>query len=169
MSIDTISQRVHATRDTHLNTRNLVPPRKVLRVGRTALRRRAHPILVVLTYKHTRQIPQLRHIERLKHLALVARAVAVERVRRDGLLHVLLREGEAGADGNLGTDDAVAAEEGGGEDVHGAALAVGHAALAAEELADDALDGAAAEDGEGVAAVGGDDTVFGGDASLEAY
>jgi hypothetical protein len=45
---------------------------------------------------------------------------------------------------------------------------VGHARLAPEQLADDALDGAAAEDGEGVAAVGGDDAVVGGDGCFEA-
>ena len=53
--------------------------------------------------------------------------------------------------------------------MHGPALAVGHAALAAEELADDALDGATAEDGEGMAAIAGDDAVGGGDSVFEAY
>lgn len=52
--------------------------------------------------------------------------------------------------------------------MHGSTLAVRHAALTTEELGEDAGDGAAAEDGEGVAAVGGDDEVFGCDGVFNA-
>lgn len=107
------------------------------------------------------------HVERLKHLSLVRRPIPIHRERRRRLAHILLCQREARTERDLGADDTVAAEEPGREDVHGAALAVGHACLAAEELAEDAGDGAAAEDGEGVAAVGGDDEVFGGDGVFE--
>jgi hypothetical protein len=52
--------------------------------------------------------------------------------------------------------------------VHGSALAVRHAVDAAEQLGEDALDGAAAEDGKGVAPVRGDDLVVGLDGVVHA-
>ena len=100
-----------------------------------------------------RQAHATHHVERLEDLALVGRAVAVHRERRVLPAEVLLREGETGAERDLRADDAVPTLEGLGEDVHGAALALGDAADAAEELADEALDVAAAEDDEGVRAV----------------
>ena len=114
------------------------------------------------------QVPQLGHVEGFEDLALVGCAVAVEGDRGVGLAGVLLREGEAGADGDLGTDDAVAAEEALCEHVHGPALAVGNAFSPSEQLANDGLDGSAAHQGEAVAAVGGDDGVFLGDGVLDA-
>mgnify|MGYP001307087751 CR=1 FL=1 len=47
----------------------------------------------------------------LVELALVGRAVSVERHRNATVALVLVREGEPGADGRLCADDAVAAEE----------------------------------------------------------
>ncbi len=131
------SNDVHSVR---LYTRNLVTAREVLRVGRRPFRRCAHTVLVVLADKHAREVPQLRHVERLEDLALVARAIAVQRERRVLLILVVLRECDARAHGNLCADDAVSAKEPRGEDVHGPALAVRHATLATKELTDDALD-----------------------------
>lgn len=107
------------------------------------------------------------HVKCLKDLTLVARAVTVEGKRGGLFPKVLLGKGEACADGDLCTNDAITAKEGRGKDVHGTALSLGHATLAAEEFSNDALDGAAAHDCKGMTAVGGDDTVFGGNAILE--
>ena len=57
---------------------------------------------------------------------------------------------------NLSSDDTVASEEGRGEDVHGTTFPVGHA------------DFTTAHDGEGVAAISGDDVVVLADPVLEA-
>lgn len=108
------------------------------------------------------------HVIGLEDLTLIACTVAVHSEGRRLLLEVLLRKGDASADGDLGADDAVASKEGLGEDVHRAALAVGHARLAAEKLREYTGDGAAAQHCEGMAAVGGDDTVLGGDTVFQA-
>lgn len=107
------------------------------------------------------------HIERLEDLTLVAGTVSVHRVGRKRLVQVFLCERKACTDGHLRTDDTVATKERLGEDVHGTTLAVGHARLAAEQLTNDTLDGAATEDGEGVATVRSDDLVFGRNSRLE--
>src|SRR5581483_101757 len=77
------------------------------------------------------------------------------------VLLVLMREGEAGAERYLGTDDAVAAVELllGAEHVHRAALALGVSAGATRELGHDALGVHAAGEHMAVVAVGGDDGV----------
>jgi hypothetical protein len=108
------------------------------------------------------------HVVRLKDLTLVTRTVTVQRERTVLLAHVLLSETHACTDRNLSTDDTVASEEGRGEDVHGTTFSVGHADLATEELANDTFDRATTHDGEGVAAVSGDDAVFLADTVLEA-
>jgi DNA-binding ferritin-like protein (Dps family) len=79
-----------------------------------------------------------------------------------------LSETHTGTNRDLRSDDTVASEEGRGEDVHGTTFSVGHADLATEELANDTFDRAATHDGEGVAAVCGDDAVVLADAMLEA-
>jgi hypothetical protein len=107
------------------------------------------------------------HVKGLEHLTLVASTITVHRKRRRLLALVLRRECETSANRDLGTDNTVTTEEVRGKDVHGATLAVRHASRAAEELGEDTLDRAAAEDGEGVAAVGGDDEVLGCDGVFE--
>lgn len=67
----------------------------------------------------------------------------------------------------MGADDTVSAKEGRREDVHGTTLSVGHADLASEQLANNTLYGASAQDGERVAPVGSDDPVVLGDTVLE--
>jgi hypothetical protein len=156
---------VHTVR---LYTGNLVSARKVFRVGRAAIGRGAHSVLVVLAHKYAGEVPQLGHVERLEYLALVTRAVAVQRERGRGPLEVLLCKREAGADGDLCTHDTVPTKEARCEDVHGAALPMGHADLATKELADNTGDGATAKDGEGMTAVGRDDHVVLGYRRLEA-
>ena len=110
---------------------------------------------------------QTHHVERLKDLSLVGGTITIKREGRNLFLLVLLCKSDASAQRDLRSDDTVAAKEAGREDVHRPALAVRHAALAAEQLADDALDRAPAQDGERVAAVRGDDAVLGRDARLE--
>lgn len=150
------SQHVHCI---DLDPGNHVAACKVLCVHAAPLRTRAHAVLVVLAHKHARQLPELRHVEGLKDLALVGRTVAVH--GEDGILRarVLLRKGDAGADRDLGTDDTIPTKERGREHVHGASLALGDTCLAAKELSNDTLDCAAALNSEGVAAVGGDELV----------
>ena len=70
------------------------------------------------------------HVESLEDLPLVTCTVTVEGKSGRILVEVLHGEGDTGADGHLCTDDTVTTEEGGGEHVHGPALAVGHASLA---------------------------------------
>ena len=114
------------------------------------------------------QIPQLRHVERLKHLPLIACAISIQADRRVLVVVVLIRKRDARAHGNLGPDNAIPAVEALGEHVHGAALAVRDTLAPPQQLADDGLDGAAAHQREAVAAVGGDDVVFLGDGVLDA-
>ena len=158
------SDDVHAVR---LYARDLVTTREILRIGRAAVRRGAHSVLVVLAYEHARQVPQFGHVERLEYLALVTRAVTVERKCRRGPLEVLLRECDARADGHLCADDTVPAEETLREYVHRPALPVRHPHLTTEQLADDTGDGAATKNGEGMTAVGSDYHVVFGYGRLE--
>ena len=105
------------------------------------------------------QLPELGHVEGLEDLTLVASAVAVEDDGGVVTAGVLVSEGEASADGDLSTDNAVAAEETLGEHVHGAALAVGDTLAAAQQLADDRSHGSASHQSEAVAPVGSDNIV----------
>lgn len=121
-----------------------------------------------LAAKESGQLPQLGHVESLKDLALVAGAVAVQ---DDGALlaaGVLVGKGQTGTDGDLRTDDTVAAIEVLREHVHGTTLAVCDALAATEQLANDGADGGAAHQGVAVASVGGDDIVFLADGMLDA-
>jgi hypothetical protein len=93
-------------------------------------------------------------------LSLIASPITIQRNSRILVPIILVSERQSRANRNLSTDDAIAAVEALGEHVHGAALAVGDAFAAAEQLADDGLDGAAAHEREAVAAVGGDDVVL---------
>ena len=107
-----------------LDARDVVLPHHVvLRGRRRPLRRRPHPVLVVLDHEDLREVPQLRHVRRLPHLALVARAVAEHRhadvrfplgnrfVAVMQHVKVLLREGQTRSHGGLRAHDAGTAEE----------------------------------------------------------
>ena len=61
---------------------------------RRALYRRAHRILVVLDDEHDGQLPQLRHVEGLVHLALVGGAVAEVGEAHAVVAAILVGEGE---------------------------------------------------------------------------
>jgi hypothetical protein len=89
------------------------------------------------------------HVMCLKHLPLVARAIAIQRKRHGLIIKVLLREYNARATGTWAPT--MPFQEQGYEDVHGTA----HVHRVPEQLVDNTLDGAATEDGEGVAAVSG--------------
>ena len=60
-----------------------------------------------------------------------------------------------------------APEETGREDMHRAALSIGHADLAAKQLTDDTGDCSTTEDSKGMAAVGRDNLVFLGYSRLQ--
>lgn len=107
------------------------------------------------------------HVERLEHLSLVGRSVAIQRERTGLLAHVFLSKADTSADGDLGANDTVAAKEGRSEDVHRTTLSMRHADLAPEELANDTLDASATHDSEGMAAVRSDDAVVLGNSVLE--
>lgn len=110
-------------------------------VGRRTLSRGTHTILVILTNEDARQVPELGHVECFEDLALVTGTITVEGEGGDIVFSgVLLSESNTSTERDLGTDDPVSSEEGGGEDVHRPALSVGHAVLATEKLGDDALD-----------------------------
>ena len=84
--------------------------------------------------------PKFGHVKCLKDLALVARTITVESKRSGRPLKVFHSKSNAGAEGKLGADNTIAPEETGREDMHRAALSIGHADLAAEQLTDDTGD-----------------------------
>ena len=151
----------------------------VLRGGGGALRRRAHTVLVVLDHEDLRQAPQLRHIRRLPHLTLVARAVAEHRhadvhlalglllVAVVQVVQVLLRKRQTRSHGSLRAHDTRTAEEVLLRlvHVHRTTLAVSRARLVTQKLVDHRLHarlvGAAAEELHTVATVTGDPVVVG--------
>jgi hypothetical protein len=125
---------------------------------RRALHGGAHGVLVVLDHEDDRQVPELGHVVGLGHLALVRGAVAEIGEGHAVVAEILVGEGEARADRHLRADDAVAAVEMLllGEHVHGAALALGVAPLAARQLGHHAPGVHAAGQHVPVVAVGGD-------------
>ena len=118
--------------------RHVVAARVELGAGRAAVDAGAHGVAVVLAHEYARQVPQLGHVVGLEHLALVGRAVAVQRHAHVLLARVLVLERDASAERHLGAHDAIAAVEVLAVHVHGAALAVGAAALAARQLGEHA-------------------------------
>jgi hypothetical protein len=147
---------VHAV---DLQTGDVLAALVVLGDGRRAVGSGTHAVLVVLAAEDDGELPQTGHVVGLEDLTLVGGTVTVEGEGDLLLALVLLGKGDTSADGDLGTDDTVSAVEAGREHVHGTALSVGDTLPPAEQLADDALDGAAAHHGEAVAAVGGDEVV----------
>ena len=57
--------------ESHSDPRDKVSSLVVVGAGRGSLHRRSHAVLVVLTDKDARQLPQGRHVEGLEYLALV--------------------------------------------------------------------------------------------------
>lgn len=150
-------QDVHAV---DLDTGDVLSTLVVLGKSGTAGRGGTHSVLVVLTTKDHRDVPELGHVVGLEDLTLVGSSITVKRETGVGLAAVLHGERDSGTDGDLGTDNSVSSVEAIGEHVHGSALSVRDPVLAAEKLGDDALDGRTAEVGEAVAPVGGDDGVL---------
>jgi hypothetical protein len=151
-----------------LDARDLISTREVLGVGGAALGRGTHSVFVVLAHKYAGKVPQFGHVECLKDLALITRAVTVESERGGGSLEVLLCKRDTGADGDLCAHDTVPAKEAWCEDVHGTALPVRHANLTTEKLADNTGDRATTENGEWMTTIGGDDHIVLGYRRLEA-
>lgn len=60
-----------ADRKTHSDARDEVSSLVVISAGSRALNRRSHAVLIILAYEDARQLPQCRHVEGLKQLALV--------------------------------------------------------------------------------------------------
>src|SRR5258705_6452678 len=115
-------------------------------LGKIGLRRgtrdrRAHGVTIVFDDVDHWQLPQLRHVEAFIDLALVRRAVAEIRQADKVVAAVAVGEGETRAERNLGSDDAMSAEEILllAEHVHGAALSPGIAALASRQFGHYAL------------------------------
>src|ERR1700736_3477565 len=80
------------------------------------------------------------HVECLKHLSLVTCTITIESKCCGVLAKILLCECDTCSYRNLCTDDTIATEERGSEDVHRAALAVRHAGLATKQLSNNTLD-----------------------------
>jgi hypothetical protein len=121
-----------------------------------------------LTPKQNRQIPQLRHIERLKNLSLIARPITIQRNRRILIPIILMRKRQPGTNRDLRTHNPIPTIEALSKHMHGASLSVGNALTTAKQLADDGFHRGAAHEREAVAAVGGDDVVFLGERVLDA-
>ena len=132
------------------------------RLGRRALDRRAHRILVVLDRVDDRQVPQLGHVEGFVDLALVDRAVAKIGKAHAAILGIFVLEGEARPERHLRADDAVAAVEAviDAEHVHRPALAFRDAGSAARQLGHDHLGIDAVGEHVAVIAIAGDDAVL---------
>jgi hypothetical protein len=113
------------------------------------------------------QVPELGHVEGLKHLTLVGSTVSVEGKGDVLLLLVLARESNTSADGDLGTDDTVSTVEAGSKHVHRSTLSVCDSLSPAEQFTDNRLDGCAAHQGEAVAAVGSNKMVGAFDGMLD--
>ena len=93
------------------------------------------------------------NVKRLEDLTLVSGTIAIQSECDGVLLLVLVRKGDACAHRYLRAHDTVPAKEGGGEYVHGATLAIGHACLTAQQLSKHSSNGATSEDGEGMTTV----------------
>lgn len=63
---------------TYSHSWNIVAPSVVVCAGRSSLHTGSHTITVVLTDKHTRQIPQLGHVKGLKQLTLVGCSIPIQ-------------------------------------------------------------------------------------------
>src|SRR5690606_35782989 len=129
------SENVHAI---HLLARHIEALAAAVKLSlrRGALDRSSHGIFVILDHINDRQAPEFGHIKSLIDLPLVDRAVA-HIAERDGIAALIfLAEGKAGAKRNAGADNAMPAEEVGlaREHMHGAALALGIATLAARKF-----------------------------------
>ena len=133
-------------------------------LGRGAVDAGAHRILVVLDHEDDRQLPQLGHVEALIDLALIGGAVAEISEADAAIARIFVLEGEAGAEADLGADDAVAAVEAmlDAEHVHRAALALGDAGGAAGQLGHDHLGIDAVSEHVAMVAIAGDDAVLAG-------
>mmetsp|Transcript_24136 Transcript_24136/g.73853 ORF Transcript_24136/g.73853 Transcript_24136/m.73853 type:complete len:413 (+) Transcript_24136:249-1487(+) len=149
---------IHAV---YLDARHVMAPRVIVVVGRAALLGGAHAVLVVLAHVDERQLPQGGHVEGFEELPLIGRAVAVQRKGAAAVATVLGGEREAGADGGLRADDAIAAIEIGISlvHVHRATFAFSAAALLAEQLRQHAFDRVATCKLLAVVAVRGDEGV----------
>jgi hypothetical protein len=160
-------QHIHAV-DVH--ARHVVAALVEVADGGGALDRRAHGVLVVLADEYARQAPEHRHVERLEQLALVRRAVAVQRNDHLVLLLVLAAERDAGAERHLRADDAVAAVEAALSvvEVHRAAAALRAAGAAAEQLGERRLDATAARYVETVIAIRRNQVILASQRSLDA-
>jgi hypothetical protein len=127
-------------------------------------------VLIVLAHEHDRQLPQRRDVQRLVELALRGGAVAEEAGGHAALALDLGGERRAAGDGQPPAHDAVRAQHAHREvgDVHGAALPLGVAVHAAEELGHHAPDVGALGDAVAVAAVGARHAVPGREARADA-
>src|SRR5215469_2996607 len=71
----------------------------------------AHAVFVVLDDIDNGQLPQRGHVEAFRDLTLIHGTITHEGQANAAIVPVVMREGEAGADRHLCTDDAVPAEE----------------------------------------------------------
>ena len=154
-------EHVHAV-DLQARNAEAVAALVELVLGRGAVDRGAHRILVVLDHEDDRQLPQLGHVEALVDLALIGRAVAEIGEADAAIRFIFVPEGEPGAERDLGADDAVAAVESvlDAEHVHRAALALGDAGCAAGQLGHDHFGVDAVSEHVAVVAIAGDDAVL---------
>jgi len=128
---------------------------------RGTLYRGAHRVLVVLDDEDDRQLPKLRHVERLVDLALVRGTVAEIRETDPAVVPILVCEGKPCAERHRCADNAVAAVEAfvGRKHVHGTALAFGAAVAAPRQLRHDGFRFHTARQRVAVVAVCGDDLI----------
>jgi hypothetical protein len=120
-----------------------------------------------LTTEKNRQLPQLRHVERLEHLSLVTSTITIQRNRRILGAIILMSKRKTRTNRDLSAHNTVPTVEALGKHVHRASLAVGNTFATTEQLANNGFDGGATHESEAVASVRGDDVVFLGEGVLD--
>mmetsp|Transcript_33605 Transcript_33605/g.41443 ORF Transcript_33605/g.41443 Transcript_33605/m.41443 type:complete len:295 (+) Transcript_33605:501-1385(+) len=146
----------------YLEAWDLVTALVEVSVVRRSLLRSAHTVGVVLAKVDDGELPETSHVGSLEELALVGRTVAVHSNGEVLLATVLLGEGEAGADGELGAHDTVTTIEVALSVVvvHGATLAHGGAGLFTHHLGHDSVGSVATGESLAMVAVGSDEAVL---------
>jgi len=116
-----------------------------------------------LTTKQNRQVPQLSHIERLKHLSLITSTITIQRHSRILIPIILMRKRKTSTNRNLSTDYTVSTIESLCKHMHGSTLSIRDSVTTTKQLANDGCNGSTTHESKSVAAVCGDDVVFFGE------
>ena len=105
------------------------------------------------------QIPQLGHVESLKHLSLIACTITIQRKRHILLVLVVVRERDARTDRYLCANNTITAIETGREHVHAATLAIRNTLSPPQQLANNRPHSSTPHHSKAMASVGSDEMI----------